>query len=147
MRCEDVQQYQALGAHDPELRGAIAAHVSACEACRSAGLLFAKIDETLKAAPSWVAPRHFSGRVAASAVPAQAEPPAVHLSRRNVWGAAAMGILIFAAVWIAGLTTTTYNQWAVDLSRALVANSNLVAWTSMVFALGFSAWFTRRALR
>jgi anti-sigma factor RsiW len=147
MRCEEAQQHQALDITDSAVRAALLAHVAGCDACRSTGLLFAKIDETLGAAPVWIAPRSFASRVAASGAPAAAELPESYLSSRSLLVAVAMGLLTCAAVWIAGLTTTTYDQWAVDLSRALVANSNSVAWTSMVFALGISAWFTRRALR
>jgi anti-sigma factor RsiW len=142
MRCEEVQHHQALGTHDPEMRAGIQAHLASCEACRSTGLLFAKIDESLKAAPLWVPPRHFSKRVVARAVPARVEPATPHL-----WGSLAMGIFTVAVVWVVGLRTTTSHQWAVDLSRTLVANSNTLVWTSMALCLAVSAWFTRKALR
>jgi anti-sigma factor RsiW len=142
MRCEEVQQHQALDLRDLDVCAAIQAHVAGCAACRNTGLLLAKIDASLKAAPVWVPSRQFAQRIVAQAVPAEVEPVATPL-----WGSVAMGILTVAAVWIVGLTTRTYPQWSVDLSQALVANSNTLVWTSMALSLGIAAWFTRRALR
>jgi anti-sigma factor RsiW len=142
MRCEEVPQHQALDMLDPDVRAALHAHVAGCEACRNTGLLFAKIDASLKAAPVWVPSRHFAQRIVAQAVPAKVEPVPT-----SFWGSVTLGISTVAAVWSVGLTTKTYPQWSVDLSQALVANSNTLVWTSMGLSLGVAAWFTRRALR
>jgi anti-sigma factor RsiW len=153
MRCEEVQAYLALNTPDPDVQVAADSHLTDCSACRSTALLYARIDQTLKAQPAWEPPRHFTQRVIAQVPPVIPSSP--HLSRSEVLGGVALGLLTIAVVWGIGYAVlqpmaggvSSYEQWARDLTSAINANRAAVAWTSVALSLGVSAWFTRRSLR
>ena len=142
MRCEDVQRYMALNVPDPTAQTGVQAHLATCPACKSAGLLYAKIDEVLTAQPVWDPPQHFVRRLV-SQLPAAALVSPV-LSRREILQGVALGLSTIAIVGVAGYAVA---QWGMTLSDVLNANRVGIAWASAALSLGVSAWFTRRALR
>lgn len=142
MRCEDVQDELARDNLSPAEREAVDSHVTGCDACRSAQLLFATIDATLRRAPAWQPPEGFERTVAALAGVAAPTRPAIgSFLSPDVIHAVTLGVLVATAVYVGGHVAA----WIVPLDL-IAGNAALMACTSIVASLGVVAWFARRSL-
>jgi hypothetical protein len=141
MTCHDVQTELARDAVRPALTEAMRVHLAGCRNCRSAQLLFTRIDDTLKQGQAWEPPRGFAQRVAARAPGPVPRPSVLALFLSpGVLRTTFLSLVVAAAA---------YSMQPLVLGRGpvwLVANALTAASTCAGLSLVVAGWWTRRAV-